>query len=186
MTRKIKNPLALAVLGLLVERPMHPYEMGAVLRERGTGVKTNRGSLYDVVDALEDAGWVVVRETSREGKRPARTVYGLTDEGRDAFTRWLDELIREPREEYPVFLTAVAYLGALGPDGARAALAARAGRVRAALGELEAATARAGMPRLHVIEAEYAAAVRRAELEWVERTVAEIDAGTLTWPDTEA
>jgi len=33
--RSISNPLALAVLACLHERPMHPYEMAATMRERG-------------------------------------------------------------------------------------------------------------------------------------------------------
>ncbi|GGV17104.1 PadR family transcriptional regulator [Actinomadura cremea] len=185
MARSVDNPLALAVLGLLLERPMHPYEMGVVLRERGTNVRTNRGSLYDVVAALERQGWARARETVQDGGRPARTVYELTGDGRAAFTRRLDELIRVPRREYPVFLTAVAYLGALGPEGAAAALTERAGRLREDAARLDAGLTGAGVPRLYVIEAEYARALVQAELAWVERILGEIADGTLTWPNTE-
>ncbi|SHG95783.1 helix-turn-helix transcriptional regulator [Streptoalloteichus hindustanus] len=185
MARSVDNPLALAVLGLLVERPMHPYEMGVVLRERGTSVRTNRGSLYDVVAALEGQGWVSARETVRDGRRPARTVYELTTAGRDAFTERLDELIRVPRREYPVFLTAVAYLGALGPDRATAALTERAGHLRAELAQLDEGLAGTTAPRLFVIEAEYARALVQAELTWVDEVVARIADGTLSWPDNE-
>ncbi|QFG23590.1 helix-turn-helix transcriptional regulator [Actinomadura sp. WMMB 499] len=185
MARSVDNPLALAVLGLLLERPMHPYEMGVVLRERGTNVRTNRGSLYDVVAALERQGWARARETVRDGTRPARTVYELTPGGRTAFTARLDELIRVPRQEYPVFLTAVAYLGALGPEGATAALTERAGRLRDDLARLDTGLAEADVPRLYVIEAEYARALVQAELAWVEGVLTEIADGTLTWPGSE-
>ena len=58
--RKIANTLALAVLGLLQERPMHPYEMAATLRERhkDSSIKVNSGSLYDTVEALTRHGWI--------------------------------------------------------------------------------------------------------------------------------
>ncbi|MFF4991977.1 helix-turn-helix transcriptional regulator [Streptosporangium saharense] len=189
MARSVDNPLALGVLGLLLERPMHPYEMAAVLRERGkdASVRINRGSLYDVVTALEGEGWIAEKARVQEGNRPARTVYAITEAGRNAFVRRLDQQIRVPRREYPLFLTAVAYLGALGPEGARAALLERAERLRATLAEdqraLDEALATGTVPRLFVIEAEYALHMTRGELAWVEATAQEIHTGGLTWPD---
>jgi hypothetical protein len=66
------NPLALAVLALLFERPMHPYEMAATLKQRhkGESIKIRYGSLYTVVELLVTRGWITARETSRAGKRP--------------------------------------------------------------------------------------------------------------------
>ncbi|MEU1732726.1 helix-turn-helix transcriptional regulator [Streptosporangium sp. NPDC020145] len=189
MARSVDNPLALGVLGLLLERPMHPYEMAVVLRERGkdASVRINRGSLYDVVTALEGEGWIVEKARVQEGNRPARTVYAITEAGRDAFVRRLDEQIRVPRREYPLFLTAVAYLGALGPERARAALLERAERLRAAMAEdrraLDDALASGQVPRLFVIEAEYALHMTRGELDWVTGAAEEIRTGSLTWPD---
>ena len=52
------NPLALAVLASLYERPMHPYEMSQTLRSRAKheSIKLNYGSLYSVVEGLEARG----------------------------------------------------------------------------------------------------------------------------------
>ena len=49
--RRVNNPLALAVLACLGERPMHPYEISTMLRSRGKdqSIKLNYGSLYAVV-----------------------------------------------------------------------------------------------------------------------------------------
>ncbi|UBU18193.1 PadR family transcriptional regulator [Nonomuraea gerenzanensis] len=185
----MSNALGLAVLGLLIEAPLHPHAMAAALRERGQDrvFKVTTGSLYDVVRALERAGWIEARETVKVGARPERTVYQHTELGRAEFTRWVEELIRVPAAEYPKFLSAVAYLGALGPEGAAAALRDRAARVRAALeehrrehGELMAT---GKVPRLFVIEVEYAIRVQEAELGWIEETVADIETGRLAWPD---
>ena len=54
--RRVNNPLALAVLACLGERPMHPYEISSTLRQRGKeeSIKLNFGSLYSVVAALEN------------------------------------------------------------------------------------------------------------------------------------
>lgn len=183
------NALALAVLGLLLERPAHPHAMAGALRDRGMdrAFKLTTGSLYDTVRALVRDGWIEADGTEQVGNRPARTVYRHTAAGREGFTDWLDELIRAPSPEYPRFLSAVGYLGALGRDRAAGALRERAAALREQI-ERDAEAYRAareehGAPRLFVIEAEYAAAMARAELTWVEHTAAEVERGTLAWPE---
>ena len=81
MPRHRANPLALAVLACLTERPMHPYEMAATMRTRGQdqSIRLNYGSLYGVVDNLLKRGLVEEHEVVREGRRPERTVYRITD-----------------------------------------------------------------------------------------------------------
>ena len=92
------NPLALAVLACLHERPMHPYEMAGTLRERGKehSIKLNYGSLYTVVDNLAKHGLIEAVEARREGRRPERTVYQLTDTGRVKLEAWMSELLSTP------------------------------------------------------------------------------------------
>jgi DNA-binding PadR family transcriptional regulator len=109
VTRKISNTLALAILGLLQEQSMHPYEMAATLRERhkDSSFKINSGSLYDTVEVLVRHGWIEPVETGRDGRRPERTVYALTELGQAEFVAWIDELIRTPVAEYPKFIAAV-------------------------------------------------------------------------------
>jgi DNA-binding PadR family transcriptional regulator len=188
MPRKIANTLALAVLGLLQERPMHPYEMASTLRERHKdgSFKINSGSLYDTVEALARHGWIEPVASGRDGRRPERTTYAHTELGQAEFVRWIDELIRTPVPEYPKFLAAVSYLGALGPDGAADALEVRARHLTervAGTEEVLAATVGTGaVPRLFMIEAECAVHAWRAELDWTQRTVAEIRDGRLAWP----
>lgn len=89
--RKVSNLLALAVLSYLMQRPMHPYELGRTLRDNGDArsIKFNHGSLYMVVQQLTKAGFIAEQETSREGQRPERTVYALTDAGRDELRDWV-------------------------------------------------------------------------------------------------
>lgn len=189
--RKIANTLALAVLGLLQEKPMHPYEMGATLRERGkdSSFKVNSGSLYDTVESLVRHGWIEPVETVRDGRRPERTVYAPTALGQAEFVGWIDELIRVPVAEYPKFMAAVSYLGALGPAGAAEALAERADHLARQVeetGTMLAETVGSGqLPRLFMIEAEYALHALQADLAWTRRTVDEIRDGTLFWPVAE-
>src|ERR1700677_4403797 len=104
MPRKVRsNPLALAVLVCLYERPMHPYEVAQTLRQRAKqeSVRLNYGSLYAVVEGLEKRGLIRATETVREGKRPERTIYEITQSGSVEMTDWMTELIGVPSKEYP-------------------------------------------------------------------------------------
>ena len=74
--RAIANPLALAVLACLWEKPMYPYEMTTTMRERGKedSIRLNFGSLYAVIKSLVKHGFIEVAQTEREGNRPERVV----------------------------------------------------------------------------------------------------------------
>lgn len=185
--RTLDNPVVLAVLGLLLERPSHPHQMLGELRRRSEhhAAAISRGTLYNTVAALVEAGWVAEQGRQRAGNRPERTVYALTAAGRSELVRRLDLQIRTPERDFPQFLGAVTYLGALGPEGATAALTERVRRLdeRTAGDEERLAGALAtGVPRLHVIEAEYALHQARAESEWIGAVLADIRSGALAWP----
>jgi hypothetical protein len=124
-----------------------------------------------------------------DGRRPERTVYARTEVGDGEFGRWIDELIRTPAAEYPKFMAAVSYLGALGPHGASDALAERAEHLQRRIGETTAVladTVGSGQtPRLFMIEVECALHAWEAELTWTGRTIAEIRDGSLVWPQVE-
>ncbi|WP_051703557.1 PadR family transcriptional regulator [Streptomyces sp. NRRL F-5630] len=186
--RPVSNLLGLAVLGLLLEQPMHPYEMATTLRERNkdTSFKIKTGSLYDVVESLVRAGWIAEHSTERAGRRPERKVYAHTELGRKEFMSWLDELVRTPVKEYPSFLAAVSYLGVLGPERAVLALRERIARLDEEIDQARQAQSevlRQQTPRLFVIELEYALTMAEAERDWAGRIVSEIQDGTLTWPE---
>jgi DNA-binding PadR family transcriptional regulator len=179
----LANPVALAALGALLERPMHPYRLARVLAERG--VPANRGSLYDTLDAMTRAGWTEPQPAQRDGGRPERTPYAITPVGRAELARRLDRQVREPCREFPEFLGAVSHLGVLGPQRAAAALAERAGRLTALITGTQSrlAEALAGtVPRLFVIEAEYSLALLNAERDWVLALADDITSGRLAWP----
>src|SRR5262245_45142043 len=118
------NPLALAVLTSLYERPMHPYEIAQTLRSRAKheSIRLNYGSLYSVVAALEKRGLITARETVREGRRPERTIYEITDAGKRELTDWLSELVSTPEKEYLQFEAALSLIAALPVDDALALL----------------------------------------------------------------
>ena len=129
--RKVGNLLALAVLSSLSQQPLHPYELGRTRREHGDArsIKFNHGSLYMVVQQLAKAGFVTEQETSRDGQRPERTVYALTDTGRDELRDWLRELVGKPQHEYPAFVAALSLIAALPPSEVLGLLRTRLERI---------------------------------------------------------
>jgi DNA-binding PadR family transcriptional regulator len=181
--RKVSNMLALAVLSTVSARPMHPYEMASLMRERGKDrdMKIKWGSLYTVVRNLEKHGFLEVAENVRQGGRPERTVYRITDTGRAELTDWVRELIAEPEPEYPKFEAGLSVIGALSPDEVMALLFDRVAtldRQNAEQRAVLAATAEE-VPRVFLIEGEYALAMREAEAHWVRSLIAELTEGTL-------
>jgi len=186
--RATSNPLALAVLACLHERPMHPYEMASTMRERGKehSIKLNYGSLYTVVDNLAKYGLIEAVEARREGRRPERTVYQLTDTGRIKLDAWMSDLLARPVKEYPQFEAALSLLPVLHPDHVLALLRER---IRALEKEIVTqrlildTASKAGLPRLLMIEGEYHLALRDTELAWVRDLADELEAGTLEGQD---
>src|ERR687894_1276100 len=170
--RKVSNPLALAVMALLYERSMHPYEMVTLMRERGKheSVRLRYSSLYSVVSAMEREGLIVPRETVREGRRPERTIYEITDSGREEFLTWLRELLREPVKEYTQFAAGLSFLPGLPPEEAAALLEERVGRLEVETGEmrvrLDSAAEQFNLPRLFLVESEHEFMLRDADLGW--------------------
>src|SRR2546430_17057482 len=115
--RKVSNLLALAVLSLLTERPMHPYEISSVMqhRELSAVIKMNQSSLYSVMEALQREGLIVAVGTQRAGRYPERTIYETTEAGRTELADWLRLLLRQPVTEYTQFAAGLAFLGHLAP-----------------------------------------------------------------------
>ncbi len=178
------NPLALAVLVCLYERPMHPYEVAQTLRSRAKheSVRLNYGSLYAVVESLEKRGFIRAGETVREGRRPERTVYEVTDDGIRELTDWLTELLTVPAKEYPHFMAALSFLPALSTDDALEALRSRALALEIRLTQLRAALRAghdSGLPRLFELEGEYEERLMDAELDFVKVLIKEIADGSL-------
>ena len=181
--RKLTNPLALAVLAMLHNGSMHPYQVARLLKHRGKDdvIKIRYGSLYTVMQDLAERGLVEAEGTERAGHRPERTVYRLTDDGREELAERLRELIGEPVKEYPVFASALSLLPSLPPDEVAGLLAERLQAVELDIvgtsAILEHATSHQ-LPRLFLLETEYGLTMKRAEADWVRGLLHELAGGT--------
>ena len=184
--RKVGNLLALAVLSYLSQQPMHPYELGRMLREHGDArsIKFNHGSLYMVVQQLARAGFIAEQETSRDGQRPERTVYALTEAGRVELRDWLRDLVERPRHEYPAFVAALSLIAALPPEQVAGLLRRRLGHLAGLRDEavdLIGHSLASGVPGLFLIEEEYRLALLETESAFVERLIQRIADPATDW-----
>ena len=182
-----RSPLGLVVLWQLFDEPKHVYGLQKVIEQQGKDRVVNvrsRASLYQTLERLMRLGLVRVHETTRREGYPDRTVYAITDAGRETAREWLREMLRATGGEYPEFIAAVSILFGLAPDDARAQLEQRLERLEAELHETEAQLhGNPGLPRLFLLEEEYRRAMLRAELEWLRGVIADVRTGRLSWSE---
>src|SRR3954464_5913330 len=150
------SPIALAVLALLYEEPMHPYRMQQLIKERGKDQVVNvrqRASLYQTIERLQRDGLIAVQGTTRAERRPERTEYALTDEGRATVCAWLRTMLAVPAREFPAFPAALAHLPLLPPDDACQQLQQRLAALEAERARLDAEVqcVAAVLPRLFLV-----------------------------------
>jgi DNA-binding PadR family transcriptional regulator len=186
--RRVDNLMALAVLATVSERPMHRYEMASLMRARGKeqDLDIKWGSLYTVVQNLERHGLLETIGNTRQGARPERTIYRITASGRQELLDWTRDLIGSPAAENPQFAAGLSVWMLLAPDEAAALLRGRIEKLEASVkarrADLTEATAE--IPRLFLVEAEYALAMAKAELSWVRALLKELSSGE--YPDLAA
>jgi DNA-binding PadR family transcriptional regulator len=180
--RKVNNLTALAVLATVYQRPMHRYEMALLMRAHGKDrdMDVKWGSLYTVVQNLEKHGLLEAIGTSRQGARPERTMYRITEAGVEEMVDWTRELLVVPEREHPRFIAGLSLIMVLPPGTVIALLTQRLEKLEASAGAQKAALAEhlREVPRLFLVEDEYAIAMTEAEAVWVRSLLAELVDGT--------
>lgn len=183
-----RSSLALAILALLYEAPMHPYRMQQLIKERGKDKVINvrrRASLYQTITQLQRAGLIAVQETLRDENRPERTVYQLTELGYRTARDWLREILSTPEEEFPQFPAAISFLPLLKAEEVLQLLEKRAGILAAKIADMDAELRETltFLPRLFLLEDELILSTLEAELKWVRSIIEDLRSGQLTWSE---
>ncbi|MEN3615178.1 PadR family transcriptional regulator [Plantactinospora sp. ZYX-F-223] len=187
MSAPRRSVLALALLSMLVEEPMHAYRMQQLIKERRKDDVVNvsqRNSVYQTIQRLVRDGLAEIASTERAENRPERITYRITDAGRTTLGEWLRTMLSTPAPEYPEFPAALSFLPNLAPPDAIAALTNRVARLEERLTILDAEIAQVArfLPRLFAIESEYQRQVVAAELTYVRNLVEDLRAERITWP----
>ncbi|MES1169908.1 MAG: PadR family transcriptional regulator, partial [Leifsonia sp.] len=179
------TPLAVSALALLEERPMHPYEMLQLLRVRAKAemITVKAGSLYHTMSRLVDHGLAEIHGTERDGNRPERTVYRLTDAGRRCYVAWVRSRLLEPAtpQEYAVALGEAHNLAV---DEVATILRSRRDELAALADELRTglADARArNVPDAYVLEHLRRLALLDCDIAWTDDTVRRLSTRDISW-----
>ena len=180
-----KDMVALTTLGLLSEQPCHPYEIQRLLKERHKSYAVGKTrTLYRAIEELEAADYIEPLETSREGRRPERTVYRITPRAARSWRTGSPNSCRHQSTRRPCSRSRSA-CSATSPRSARAALASSHGRPARQVSALDATLKMAqddlGLPRLVLLELEHAMALASAETEWIRSIVTDMHTGVLVW-----
>jgi DNA-binding PadR family transcriptional regulator len=175
----------IAVLALLREAPMHPYQMQRLLhlRHKDEILALKRGSLYHAIRRLAQDDLIEIEKTDREGRRPERTTYRITPTGAKAFLDLLRKIVATPGREPSECMVAMSFLVHLDPEEAGELLEKRTCNLDEEIAQITArlTAARANVARINLIESEYLQAVLKAERAWVRALGSEIREGKLTW-----
>jgi DNA-binding PadR family transcriptional regulator len=173
--------MGISVLALLRERPMHGYEMVRTLVQRHADriVKVRPGSLYHVVDRLTEEKLIRRAATARDGKRPQRAIYEITDAGAELLAERVRELIAIPVHEFPQFVGALAEVDTLGSDAAANAVDDRVGAMEARAAEIMALRDTGVTPGGYLVAMDYLLATMQAELLWLREFASSLRSGHL-------
>jgi DNA-binding PadR family transcriptional regulator len=182
----VRDLVALTVLALLWEQPLHPYGMQVLIRDRHkTFAAGKTRALYHAVERLAEAGFIEPTESERVGRRPERTSYQITPVGREELDQRLVRLISSEVGEPVVLEAGLSFLCILKMDVALDALRQRVTllEVTQAIGEstCQALLQKAGLTRHMLLEHEYGMALVRAELAWVQSLVQDIETKRFSW-----
>jgi DNA-binding PadR family transcriptional regulator len=176
----------LTVLALLLTGPRHTYEMHRMMIDTHKDFVTGLPrSMYHSVERLLRDGLVVVADTVRDGIRPERIVYAITDAGRAEVVRRVRLLLETPDPDTSLLVAGLSFVGCLSPADAGAALRVRhdlvAARCAAIADGLEEARGER-VPRVLLIEGEYELSRVRGERDWLAALLADLAAKRLDWP----
>lgn len=184
------TPLGVMVLALLREDDMHPYEMIRLMRHRHDDriVTITNGTMYHTVARLEQQGLLAEVGVDREGNRPERTTYALTDAGNAAVVEWVRREL--PAIERPAqFRIALAESHNLPREEAIALLTTRREALERSRDLHRDGRDKAldkGVPDVYLIEVEREGVLLEAELAWLDGLLHRIARPDYPWNDVNA
>jgi DNA-binding PadR family transcriptional regulator len=183
----LNNPLEgigvstqLVILGLLRERPLYGYEIKHIIEERmGDWTNIAFGSIYYALDRLADDQLIEEVVTEQEGGRPSRTIYRVTEAGREAFLRLLREVWSEVERHYFAFDVGLTFMRALPIGDVKDYLRKRVAQLEAILRHLhvhqQEQMAHVELPRLAAAVFDHSRAHFQAELGWTQDLLEKVE-----------
>lgn len=179
------TPLGVMVLALLREGDMHPYEMIRLMRIRRDDrlVAITNGTVYHTVARLDRAGLLSDVGVDREGNRPERTTYAVTDAGYSAVIEWVRREL--PRIDHPAEFR-IALAEAHNLDRTEVISLLREHRAAQAESHAEVREGLLGavaksVPTQYLLELERAQSLQAADLEWLDQLIQRLVDEAFPW-----
>jgi DNA-binding PadR family transcriptional regulator len=162
------TPAELTLLGLLVEKPRHGYELEEVIAERGMREWTEIGfsSIYYLLAKLRDRGLIAIAETGGPAHGKARKVFAPTPDGFRACAAAAEEAIATVHPVFPRVLVGLATQPVIPPARLRVALDRRADALAEKIAEVRAAARQEAPPFVRAIF-DYSLGQLETELGWL-------------------
>lgn len=168
----------LAVISLIAERPRHGYDIEKVIEARGMREWTEIGfsSIYYLLKKLEKDGLIQSQLEQSEGKGPARKVYSITQQGRQAQLEGTIAALSGPKGGGAPFLLGLANFPIVPREQVMEALEAYSVDIEARLKHM-LLRAEEQRPLPPFVEAmfDYSATLFEAELQWLEKFVQQLE-----------
>lgn len=171
----------MAILTLLGEAPRHGYEMEQIIEQRGMREWTEIGfsSIYYVLNRLETQGLIESVRSSSAGQGPGKKVFSLTEKGRVTLREQSLAFLSRPPKDYRPLDLGLANLPGLDRAEAAGALRTHREEMKSWIAHVEA---RAGLPFNQVEHVQMmfdlALVHYRAEIDWLDRSIARLERGT--------
>jgi len=163
----------LLLLGLLRVQDMYGYQMNEFIdMHLGMSIQLKKPTAYNLLGKMCDGGWITYTE-EREGNRPPRRVYTITEQGEAAFQQMLRESLADYKPTEFLSDISLTFLDAMSAEESRSLLEKRRSVIEKLLQEVEAKPLHPGSLQLMI---EHQARHLLAELEWMDEVIARTSA----------
>lgn len=172
----------LVILGLLRQRPLYGYEIKQIIEEHmGDWTSIAFGSIYFALDKLTEEGFIERAGVEQAGNRPSRSVFQVTETGRQEFLRLLRAGWRTVERQYFDLDLCLFFMGALPREEVKSYLHERIAGIEEVLHHVHAhqeeEMAKEEVPPLARAIFSHTLAHTRAELEWLRSVLQDFEHG---------
>lgn len=174
----------LVILGLLRDKPLYGYEIKQLIEEHmGDWTSIAIGSIYFAIDKLAEEKFIENVGIEKSGKRPSRSVYQITKQGKKEFQRLLrDQWQKVERDFYPLDIC-LFFIDSLPAEETRTYLINRRSVLQVTLQHIrdhqEEEMTQPGIPPIARAIFEHSIAHTQAEVHWLNDLLEKTEGGLL-------